>query len=61
MTRYNIFNTLSGVSLGTYEADSEAGALDAMARDAGYADYAEANDVAPSAPGEIMVEIDDAE
>ena len=53
MTRYNISNTLSGIFLGTYEADSEAGALDAMARDAG---YAEANAVAPSAPGEILVE-----
>ena len=34
MTRYNISNTLSGVNLGTYEA----------------------NDVAPSAPGEILVD-----
>lgn len=56
MTRYNISNTLSGVSLGTYEADSQSAALDAMARDAGYANYAEANEVVPSAPGEILVE-----
>lgn len=54
MSKYTISNTLSGIELGTYEAGSEEAALDAMARDA---DYAEANAVAPSVAGEILVEL----
>lgn len=56
MTRYRIVNTAYGTDLGVYEAKDEAGALDALARDAGYNDYAHANTVAPSPEGEILVE-----
>ena len=52
---YRIENTRSGVILGDYTADSKEAALDAMARDAGYADYAEAQEVAPAAEGDILV------
>lgn len=39
MNRYAISVQSSGVDLGVYEGDTEDGAIDAMARDAGYADY----------------------
>jgi hypothetical protein len=41
MKSYKIVSS-AGVDMGTYEADSEDGALDAMARDAGYRDQADA-------------------
>lgn len=53
--RFQIENTKSGVILGEYEAGDEASALDALARDAGYADYAEASAVSPAHNGEIVV------
>ena len=46
MARYLIENPHSGLSLGVYEGDTKAAALNAMARDAGYADYAEAYEAA---------------
>ena len=52
---YEISNTISGADLGGYEAESEEHALDLWAQDAGYADYAEAQRVAPAKPGEIKV------
>ena len=56
---YQIENTQSGIILGTYEADTPHEALDRMAQDAGYKDYAAAQKVAPAVPGEIVVsEID---
>lgn len=39
MAIFNISNKCSGVDMGNYEAADKAGALDAMARDAGYKDY----------------------
>ena len=53
--KYQIENVHSGVVLGDYEADSAAQALDKMAQDAGYKDYADAQEVAPAMPGEIAV------
>lgn len=47
MTTYTITST-AGIHLGTYTAADKASALDALARDAGYADYAEAQAIAPS-------------
>ncbi len=55
MTVYRIENTRSGAVLGDYEVRDAAEALEALARNAGYASYAHACEVAPVAEGEILV------
>lgn len=45
MTKFQIANRTSALDLGTYEAATEEEALDLMAQDAGYADYANAAEV----------------
>jgi len=59
-TTFRIYNTISGIALGDYDGATEAEALDAMARDAGYADYAACCDVAPAKEDEISVQPIDA-
>lgn len=56
MNSYRITNTISGLVLGVYEAEDEMAALDAMARDAGFRDYAEACEDYPEIEGEMLVE-----
>ena len=48
ISRYQITNTATGETLGTYVAASKRDALDQMARDAGYRDYDHAKRVAPT-------------
>ena len=52
MATYEITNRISGQSLGTYGAEDEAGALEAMAHEAGYATYREACEVNGDDPGD---------
>lgn len=54
--RYRISSSHSSVELGVYEGANEAEALDAMARDAGYADHAAACEVAPVEDDELLIE-----
>jgi hypothetical protein len=53
--KYQIENRQSGVVLGTYEGESEAEALDAMARDAGYDSYEDSCRVTESGGGDLVV------
>ena len=56
MTKYQIENGKTGVVLGIYEAKTEAAALDLMAQDAGYANYADAEAESPS-DGAVVVTV----
>lgn len=58
MTKTFKITSTAGVDLGTYKAADEAAALDAMARDAGYADYAEAQATASSLDDLIVEEVE---
>lgn len=55
MRRYVVRNTATGVLLGVYAAHDARGALNALARDAGYSDHAAACRVAPVGAGELEV------
>lgn len=54
---YLIVNTISGVSLGVYHGDNERGALDSLARDAGYDDYEALCRAVPVQDGELSVKV----
>jgi hypothetical protein len=56
MTIYTITNTVSGATIGTYEGATEAEALDAMARDAGYDSHADMLKTIESDGSDIRVE-----
>lgn len=55
MPTFTITNTTSGVIVGDYEGQTADAALDAMAVDAGYADYA---DLLARVPGATRDELD---
>ena len=57
--KFRIHNKITGMDFGDYEADSEADALDAMAKDAGYADYKSACEVTGSLGEMVAVLIED--
>lgn len=55
MATWTIENAVSGLVLGEWEGETAADALDAMARDAGYRDYADLQVRVPADDGEIIV------
>jgi len=55
MTHYQIVSRVSSESLGVYEGEDKAGALDAMARDAGYRDYAHCREETGGDEEELIV------
>ena len=55
MTAFNIVNMTSGEELGRYFADTASEALDALARYAGFTDYAQACERLPTIHSELAV------
>lgn len=56
MNTYRIENTNSGLILGEYQGETKEQALDAMARDAGYKDYADfRTQVGDDRPSNLLV------
>ena len=55
MATYRIENTVSGITLGEWTASTSQEALDAFAKDAGYASYTDLCEEVPTKPGEIKV------
>jgi hypothetical protein len=55
MTTYSISNRISGIDLGRYTAETPKEALDALARDAGYEDHAEACRVTGEDASDLVV------
>lgn len=55
MTQYSISNRTSGADLGIYESASVEEALDTMARDAGYKNYADCCSVVSADLDELIV------
>jgi len=51
--KYHIYNSVSGLDMGVYDGDSPDDAKDALARDAGYDDYASACEV--TGPDTLLV------
>lgn len=54
--KYQIANRKSGVILGVYEGDDPAEALNAMAIESGYEDYADLQSRVSAKSGDIVVE-----
>jgi hypothetical protein len=57
MPTYKISNAIHGAPLGVYQAVSRADALEQLARDAGYPDYATACEDSPVVHGEVVISI----
>ena len=57
MIKWLVENAISGIVLGEYEGETEADALDALAQDAGYADFAAAREVAPDDGGLLVTRV----
>jgi hypothetical protein len=58
---YTIANTHSGVILGVFYCETEANALDMMAEDAGYDNYAALCHLVPAQDGELSITTDSRE